>query len=109
MLHSLRGRLVNTAQIQKIDEAELRLPSCPAPDSGGVSMGTKTTYVCDCCLRESDSNLGWTHLHINGADGGKQLMPDDDRDLCEICWSPMQTLMKKIHAEAQERRNSGQP
>jgi hypothetical protein len=69
-------------------------------------MGTKTTYICDCCFRESDDNLGWAHVHINGASGGKQLMPDDDRDLCEICWSPMQTLMKKVHAEAQERRNS---
>jgi hypothetical protein len=71
-------------------------------------MGARTTYICDCCLRESDSNLGWAHLHINGAEGGKQLMPDDDRDLCEICWSPMQTLMKKIHTEAQARRHSGE-
>jgi hypothetical protein len=35
-------------------------------------------------------------------------MPDDDRDLCEICWSPMQTLMKKIHSEARARRSSGE-
>ena len=27
-------------------------------------------------------------------------MPDDERDLCEICWSPLQTLMKKVQAEA---------
>jgi hypothetical protein len=77
-------------------------------EQGGVSMAVRTTYICDCCFRESDNNLGWAHLHINGASGGKQLMPDDDRDLCEICWSPMQTLMKKVHAEAQERRNSGE-
>ena len=72
----------------------------------GKPMGSRTSYICDCCLRESDDNLGWAHVHINGASGGKQLMPDDDRDLCEICWSPMQTLMKKVHAEAQQRRNS---
>ena len=69
-------------------------------------MGTKTTFVCDCCLREADSNLGWAHVHVNGASGGKQLMPDDDRDLCEICWSPLQTLMKKVHDETRAKRIS---
>jgi hypothetical protein len=69
-------------------------------------MGKKTTFICDCCLREADNNLGWTHVHINGASGDKQLLPDDDRDLCEICWSPLQTLMKKVHEEAREKRNS---
>jgi hypothetical protein len=69
-------------------------------------MGTKTTFVCDCCLREADNNLGWARVHVNGASGGKQLMPDDDRDLCEICWSPLQTLMKKVHDEARAKRNS---
>jgi hypothetical protein len=34
-------------------------------------------------------------VSINGTSEGKQLMPGDDRDLCEICWSPLQTLMKK--------------
>jgi hypothetical protein len=33
-------------------------------------------------------------------------MPDDNRDLCEISWSPLQTLMKKVHDEAREKRNS---
>jgi hypothetical protein len=69
-------------------------------------MGTKTTFICDCCLREADSNFGWARVHINGASGDKQLLPDDDRDLCEICWSPLQTLMKKVHAEALAKRNS---
>jgi hypothetical protein len=69
-------------------------------------MGTKTTFICDCCLREADSNLGWARAHINGASGDKQLLPDDDRDLCEICWSPLQVLMKKVHAEARARRSS---
>jgi hypothetical protein len=69
-------------------------------------MGSKTTFVCDCCLREADSNLGWAHVQVNGASGGKQLMPDDDRDLCEICWSPLQTLMKKVHDEARAKRSS---
>jgi hypothetical protein len=55
-------------------------------------MGTKTTFVCDCCLREADNNLAWAHVSVNG---GKHLMQDDNRDLCEICWNPLQTLMKK--------------
>jgi hypothetical protein len=72
--------------------------------------GTKTTFVCDCCLREADNNLGWARVSVNGASDGKQLMPDDNRDLCEICWSPLQTLMKKVHDEAREKRNaSGKP
>jgi hypothetical protein len=68
-------------------------------------MGTKTTFICDCCLREADNNLGWARVSVNGASDGKQLMPDDNRDLCEICWSPLQTLMKKVHDEAREKRN----
>jgi hypothetical protein len=68
-------------------------------------MGKKTTFICDCCLREADNNLGWARVHINGASGDKQLLPDDDRDLCEICWSPLQTLMKKVHDEARAKRN----
>jgi hypothetical protein len=68
-------------------------------------MATKTTFVCDCCFREADSNLGWAHIQINGTDGGRQLMPDDARDLCEICWSPLQVLMKKVHEEARDKRN----
>jgi hypothetical protein len=66
---------------------------------------TKTTYVCDCCLRASDNNLGWAYIRVNGAAEGRQLMPDDERDLCEICWSPLQTLMKQVHEEAKSRRN----
>jgi len=71
-------------------------------------MGTKTTFVCDCCFREADNNLGWARVHINGASGDKHLMPDDDRDLCEVCWSPLQTLMKKVHEEAREKPPSAQ-
>jgi hypothetical protein len=70
-------------------------------------MGTKTTFICDGCHREADNNLGWAHVHVNGVADGRQVMPDDDRDLCEICWSPLQTLMKKVHDEAIEaKRNS---
>jgi hypothetical protein len=69
-------------------------------------METKTTFICDCCLREADNDLGWARLHVNGACGDKQLMPDEDRDLCEVCWSPLQTLMKEVHADAQAKRNS---
>jgi len=68
-------------------------------------MGTKTTFICDCCFREADNNLGWAHVGVNHAVDGKQLRPDDNRDLCEICWSPL-TLMKKVHEEAREKRNS---
>jgi hypothetical protein len=71
-----------------------------------LAMGTKTAFVCDCCLRESDNNLGGAHVSVNGAVDGKQLIPDDNRDLYEICWSPLQTLMKKVHEEAREKRNS---
>jgi len=67
-------------------------------------MGTRTTFICDCCFREADNNLGWARISVNGASDGKQLMPDDNRDLCEICWSPLQTLMKKVHEEARARR-----
>ena len=69
-------------------------------------MGTKTTFICDCCLREADNNLGWARIHINGASGDRQLMPDENRDLCEICWSPLQTLMNEAHDDARARRNS---
>ena len=68
-------------------------------------MATKTTFVCDCCFREADINLGWAHVTVNGASDGKQLMPDVDRDLCEICWSPLQTLMTDVQDKARERRN----
>jgi hypothetical protein len=34
-------------------------------------------------LREADTNLGWARVSINGVSDGKQLMPDDNRDLCE--------------------------
>jgi hypothetical protein len=68
-------------------------------------MGTRTTFICDCCLREADNNLGWARIHINGASGDKQLMPDENRDLCEICWSPLQTLMNKVHDDARAKRN----
>ena len=71
-----------------------------------LGMATKTTFVCDCCFREADDNLGWTHISVNGASDGKQIMPDDRRDLCEICWSPLQSLMKKVHEEARDKRNS---
>jgi hypothetical protein len=69
-------------------------------------MGTRTTFICDCCFREADNNLGWAYIRVNGESDGKQLMPDDNRDLCEICWSPLQTLMKKVHDEARIRRRN---
>ena len=68
-------------------------------------MATKTTFVCDCCFREADSNLGWAHVTVNGASDGKQLMPNVDRDLCEICWSPLQKLLTEVQQKARKRRN----
>jgi hypothetical protein len=69
-------------------------------------MATKMTFVCDCCRREADSNLGWAHIQITGAAGGQQRLPDKEKDLCEICWSPLETLMEKVHAEARAEPNS---
>jgi hypothetical protein len=70
----------------------------------GENMATKTSYVCDCCFRESENNLGWARVTVNGQSDGKQLMPDVERDLCEICWSPLQTLMKEVQEQARERK-----
>jgi hypothetical protein len=42
-------------------------------------MATKMSFVCDCCFRETDNNLGWAHVKINGASDGKQPMPNDER------------------------------
>ena len=60
-------------------------------------MGTKTTFICDCRFRDADDNLGWAHVSVTGASEGKQLMPDYNRDLCMICWSPLQTLLDEVH------------
>jgi hypothetical protein len=72
-------------------------------------MGTKTTFVCDCCFRDSDINLGWARVSVNGASDGRQLMPDDNRDPYEICWSPLQTLLKEVHDEAQKSETAQAP
>ena len=39
-------------------------------------MGTRTTFICDCCFREADNKLGWAHIGVNGESDGKQLLPD---------------------------------
>jgi hypothetical protein len=73
----------------------------PPPKFGG------STYVCDSCFREADNERpGMGARPRQRPTGGKQLMPDDDRDLCEVCWSPLQTLMKKLHEAARAKRNS---
>ena len=72
-------------------------------------MATKTTFVCDCCFREADSNLGWAHVTVNGASDGKQLMPNVDRDLCEICWSPLQTLLTEVQQKVEKWRRQAPP
>jgi hypothetical protein len=50
-------------------------------------------------FRESGNNLGWARVSVNGAGAGRQLLRNDKRDLREICWSPLQTLMKKVTKE----------
>ena len=69
-------------------------------------MAAKTTFVCDCCLRKSDTDLGWAQITVNGASEGKQLMPDLKKDLCEICWSPVQAALNDVNEKARERRNA---
>ena len=69
-------------------------------------MATKTTYECDCCFREADSNFGWAKIKVNGSAEGRQLMPDVDRDLCEVCWSPLQTALKDVQEKAREKRSA---
>ncbi len=66
-------------------------------------MSTKTTFVCDCCLREADNHVGWARISINGADGSRQIIPDEVRDLCEICWSPLMELMKQVEQKARDK------
>jgi hypothetical protein len=51
--------------------------------------------------------LGWAHVSVTGASEGKQLMPDYNRDLCMICWSPLQTLLDEVHEKAREKRAAG--
>ena len=31
------------------------------------------------------------------------MVVDENHDLCEICWSPLKTLMEKVAAEAREK------
>jgi hypothetical protein len=69
-------------------------------------MSTKTTFVCDCCLREAGNQVGWAHIQINGADGNRQVMPDKVHDLCEICWSPLQELMNQVQQDARQQRET---
>jgi hypothetical protein len=99
---------LQTKEIASAISRILRISASARPPGvrSNLGMGTKTTYVCDCCFREADNNLGWAQVHVNGATGGKQQMPDDDRDLCEVCWSPLQTLMKKVHDDARAKQNS---
>jgi hypothetical protein len=69
-------------------------------------MATKTTFVCDCCFRKSDTDLGWAQITVNGASGGKQLMLGLKKDLCEICWSPVQVALNDVNEKARKRRNA---
>ena len=70
-------------------------------------MSTGTTFVCDCCLREAHNHVGWAHIRVNWADGDRQLMPDEARDLCEICWSPLQQLLKQQLEQHARKRAAG--
>jgi hypothetical protein len=53
-----------------------------------LAYGNENDFHLRLLPARRDNNLGWARIHINGASGDKQLMPDENRDLCEICWSP---------------------
>ena len=61
-------------------------------------MATKVTFICDCCHREAVNNFGWARIEVSG--DNKLLVDDETHDLCEICWSPLKTLMREISSEA---------
>jgi hypothetical protein len=60
-------------------------------------MATKTTHVCDCGFRESDNNLGWARVTVNGASDGMQLMPDVSTKIFVKYAGARLTLMKQVH------------
>ena len=77
---------------------------------------------CEChpAKADADDNVGWAHVHVNGATGGKRLMPDEDQDLCQICTSradgrrapPIAVMLAAMlirpgSADAQARRAGG--
>jgi hypothetical protein len=35
--------------------------------------------------------LGWARIQIGGTSGKLEIKPDETRDLCEVCWSQLQT------------------
>ena len=65
-------------------------------------MATKTSFVCDCCHRESDADIGWAHINVKGLSSLIKIVPDENRDLCPICWDPLNNLMHRLAAEAKE-------
>lgn len=64
-------------------------------------MATKTSFVCDCCTREADSNVGWAKVTV-AAD--EEITAAQQHDLCEICWSPLDVLMQKVSADARDQQ-----
>ena len=70
-------------------------------------MSTETTFVCAWRLREAQNHVGWAQIRVNWADGDRQLMPDEARDLCEICWSPLQQLLKQQLEQHARKRAAG--
>ena len=61
-------------------------------------MTSKTTFVCDCCHRDAEAEIGWAQVKINE--------PDEKFDLCPICWDPLKALMHQLAAEAKDRTNA---
>jgi len=72
-----------------------------------VAMSAKTVFKCDCCGRESDDAIGWSHVSVNGKDAAnRQVLPDALTDLCEICWSPLQAQLDRLRETAARRHQT---
>ena len=70
-------------------------------------MATKATFICDCCQREALNNFGWARIEVSG--DKKLLVDDETRDLCEICWSPLKTLMQEISSKVRTEGENDPP
>lgn len=70
-------------------------------------MATKATFICDCCQREPVINFAWARIEVGG--DKKLLVDDETQDLCEICWSPLKTLMQEISSKARTEKAENDP
>ena len=71
-------------------------------------MATNRPFICDRCQREAVNNLvGWAGIEVSG--DKKLLVDDETQDLCEICWSPLKTLMQEISSKARTEKAENDP